>query len=95
MSGGPVVHAVIPSLDSALIARKRAERALADAAQTETRLIEALAEAEKKAFDALARYKFQMFGYWAACWVHTNRVAGFHFPNPFKSLVEKARAGKL
>jgi hypothetical protein len=28
--------------------------------------------AEAKAIDALSRYKFQMFGYWAAIWVHLN-----------------------
>ena len=26
-------------------------------------------DAERKAWDALARYKFWMFGYWAAIWV--------------------------
>jgi hypothetical protein len=40
-----------------------------------------------KAWDSLARYKFQMFGYWAAIWVHLNRVIGDRQPNPFKNLV--------
>ncbi len=30
--------------------------------------------AERKAWDSLGRYKFQMFGYWAAIWVHMNRL---------------------
>ncbi|HLH92044.1 MAG TPA: hypothetical protein VKX28_26730 [Xanthobacteraceae bacterium] len=47
--------------------------------------------AERKAWDALARYKFQMFGYWAAIWVHLNRVGGFKRPNPWKKLVHAAR----
>lgn len=50
-----------------------------------------LDEAERKAVDALARYKFQMFGYWAAIWVHLNRISGSKRPNPFRSLVTAAR----
>lgn len=53
-----------------------------------------LQEAEDKAWDALARYKFQMFGYWAAIWVHLNRVGGFKLPSPFKSAVTLARQRK-
>lgn len=47
--------------------------------------------AELKAWDSLARYKFQMFGYWAAIWVHLNRVGGFKKKNPFSPLVKAAR----
>lgn len=50
-----------------------------------------LDEAEAKAWDALGRYKFQMFGYWAAIWVHLNRIGGFKRPNPWKALVMEAR----
>jgi len=59
---------------------------------TNKRLIRDLREAEKKAVDALARYKFQMFGYWAAIWVHLNRIGNFRRPNPFSGLVKAARA---
>ena len=55
------------------------------------KLLEEMDEAEHKALDALARYKFQMFGYWAAIWVHLNRISGLKKPNPFKELVLKAR----
>lgn len=55
------------------------------------RLIAELDEAEKKAIDSLARYKFQMFGYWAAIWVHLNRVSGQKRPSPFTALVNTAR----
>jgi len=48
--------------------------------------------AEAKAIDALARYKFQMFGYWAAIWVHLNRIEGKSRPNPFKHLVKAAKS---
>jgi hypothetical protein len=48
--------------------------------------------AEAKAWESLARYKFQMFGYWAAIWVHLNRIGGFRRPNPWKALVARARA---
>jgi len=50
-----------------------------------------LEEAEAKAWDSLARYKFQMFGYWASIWVHINRAGGFNRPSPFKALVRLAR----
>jgi hypothetical protein len=49
-----------------------------------------LNEAEAKAWRALAKYKFMMFGYWAAVWVHLNRIGEFNRPNPFKPLVELA-----
>ena len=48
-------------------------------------------EAEHKACDSLARYKFQMFGYWAAIWVHLNRIGEFKRPNPWRDLVSEAR----
>lgn len=54
-------------------------------------LLNELDVAEQKAWDALARYKFQMFGYWAAIWVHLNRIGGFKRPNPWASLVMTAR----
>lgn len=50
-----------------------------------------IAEAEKKAIDSLARYKFAMFGYWAGIWVHLNRISGKKRPNPFHALVKVAR----
>jgi len=49
-----------------------------------------LNQAEAKAWDSLARYKFMMFGYHAAIWVHLNRIGEFNHPNPFKPLVELA-----
>ena len=51
-------------------------------------------ESERKAWDALAGYKFWMFGYHAAGWVKANRIAGTKRPNPFKKLVEVAREMK-
>lgn len=48
-------------------------------------------EAQAKALDSLARYKFAMFGYWAGIWVHLNRIEGRKRPNPFKALVHAAR----
>ena len=50
--------------------------------------------AERKAFQALARYKFQMFGYWAAIWVHLNRISGRRRPSPFRDLVTAARRNR-
>lgn len=54
------------------------------------RLEAELQEAEEKAWKALSGYKFQMFGYWAAIWVHLNRIGGFGRPNPFRDAVELA-----
>lgn len=55
------------------------------------RLVNAMEEAEREAWDSLTRYKFQMFGYWAAAWMHLNRVGRFKKPNPFRSVVAEAR----
>jgi len=49
-----------------------------------------LDEAERKAHDALARYKFMNFGYWAAIWVHLNHIGKFKRPNPFAPYVKLA-----
>ena len=50
-----------------------------------------LKEAEHKAWVALGGYKFQMFGYWCAIWVHINKIGGFKEPNPWKDLVKLAK----
>jgi hypothetical protein len=50
-----------------------------------------LAAAESKAWDSLSRYKFQMFGYWSAIWVHLNRIGQFKRANPWRELVAAAR----
>ena len=55
-------------------------------------LADELNEAERKAWDSLSRYKFQMFGYWAGVWVHLNRIGGFRRANPWSHLVHCARA---
>jgi len=54
-------------------------------------LADALYEAEVKAWDALSRYKFNMFGYWSAIWVHLNHLSGWKLPNPWKKLVGVAK----
>ncbi len=50
-------------------------------------------DAERKAWDSLGRYKFEMFGYWASAWVKFNQLLPkeLKLPNPFKSLVHAAR----
>jgi len=50
-----------------------------------------LRDAEVKAWKALARYKFILFGYYAAIWVSLRRIEGKKRPNPFKALVELAK----
>ena len=49
------------------------------------------AEAIERAIDSLARYKFMMFGYWAAVWIHLNQIDSSKEHNPFRAFVEKAR----
>ena len=61
------------------------------AATTADKLAAEIDQAEAKALDSLARYKFQMFGYWAGIWVHLNKIEGKRRPSPFKELVLKAR----
>lgn len=56
-----------------------------------SKLEEAMAEAERKAWDSLSRYKFSMFGYWAAIWVHLNHINGGKASNPWRPLVKAAR----
>lgn len=48
-------------------------------------------EARYKAIDSLSRYKFMLFGYWAAIWVHLNRIEGKCRPNPFHEFVVMAK----
>lgn len=54
-------------------------------------LEKALDEAETKARENLAIYKFYNFGYWASIWVHLNRIGQFNRPNPFVDYVKLAR----
>ena len=57
----------------------------------EQRVLQELDEADHKAWENLARYKFWMFGYWCAVWVRLNRIAEAKRPNPFHGLVKIAR----
>jgi hypothetical protein len=50
-----------------------------------------LDHAEREAWNALSRYKFQMFGYWAAIWVHLNRISHAKRRNPWSQLVKSAK----
>jgi hypothetical protein len=47
--------------------------------------------AKRKAIISLPRYKFQQFGYWAAVWVHLNRLCERRKANPFREIVALAR----
>ena len=59
--------------------------------RTKERLLDEMKHAESKAIEALSRYKFQMFGYWAGIWVHLNRLSGARQRNPFNGFVHLAR----
>lgn len=56
-----------------------------------SKLSETKQEAYEKAVASLARYKFMMFGYWAAIWCYLNQMDDHVDPNPFRQLVVKAR----
>jgi hypothetical protein len=58
---------------------------------SEQKILDAMAYAERKAWEALAGYKFYMFGYWAAAWVKYNQLLSTRRPNPFKDAVKLAR----
>ncbi len=85
------VNAALPHyMDRCEQAEKRvAERELRDGNAS---LKQKLDLAEVRAWDALGGYKFMMFGYWAAIWVHLNRIGGFSKANPWRELVYLARA---
>jgi hypothetical protein len=55
------------------------------------KVLRAMAEAERKAWDSLSRYKFEMFGYWAARWVSLNHLLEGEFSNPFADAVRLGR----
>lgn len=60
-------------------------------ATVQAKVEQALADAERKAWLALAGYKFWMFGYHAAQWVLLKSVMPAHIRNPFASLVRLAK----
>lgn len=55
------------------------------------KIIEAMKDAEEKALDALAGYKFIMFGYHASRWVNYKQLLGEQTPSPFTDLVRLAQ----
>ena len=61
-------------------------------------VVDARQEAERKAWDSLSRYKFEMFGYWASAWVKYNQLTvgtpDHRKDNPFRELVLVARIEK-
>lgn len=59
--------------------------------KTEDRVLEAMKDAEKKAWGALSGYKFLMFGYHAARWVNYYKLLGGRRANPFRDAVLLAR----
>jgi hypothetical protein len=60
----------------------------------EQRILLSMDTAITKAYDALSRYKFLMFGYHAAQWVTLNRLLTESRPNPFRILVKLSREFK-
>ena len=54
-------------------------------------IVEGMADAERKAWEAMSGYKFWMFGYHAARWVNYNHLLPKQEPSPFKDAVHLAR----
>jgi hypothetical protein len=55
-------------------------------------------DAEEKALVALSRSNFLMFGYWAATWVHMNKLSRIRQVDPFRDFVDlalKIRKGEI
>ncbi len=50
-----------------------------------------MAEAELKAWESLAGYKFIMFGYHASRWINYREILQERKPNPFTELVKIAQ----
>ena len=55
------------------------------------RILNAMERAETNAWNALARYKWERFGYHAATWVNLNKLLDAPRPSPFRPLVHLAR----
>lgn len=62
--------------------------------EVEEKIKDKMKEAESKAVDSLARYKFLMFGYWAAQWVNLNKLLEKKQPSPFKGFVKMGRMSR-
>jgi len=58
---------------------------------TTDKILDAMVDAERKAWEALSGYKFWMFGYHAGRWVNYNNLLSSKLPNPFKDAVILAR----
>lgn len=61
---------------------------------SERKILDAMADAERKAWEALSGYKFWMFGYHCGRWVNYNNLLDRKRSNPFRDAVKLAR-GKL
>ncbi len=57
----------------------------------DSKIIQAMQDAERKAWEALSGYKFWMFGYHAGRWVNYNNLLSRKFQNPFRDCVALAR----
>ena len=55
------------------------------------RINNTLNEAEARAFESLAKYKFQMFGYWASAHQHLARTVSRNHNTPFAELIDMAK----
>lgn len=78
------------------ISKATIDRDVDDAFTCLDNVLKARAEAKAKAWDALGRYKFEMFGYWASSWVKYNQALprGLRVGSPFKRAVDLARIAR-
>lgn len=59
---------------------------------SEAEVLAKMDHAEREAWNAMARYKYWMFGYWAGEWVKLKNLAGLNPSSPFAELVKLARS---
>jgi len=71
--------------------KKLRRKAQARKVMNRKKILSAMADAEQKAWKALAGYKFWMFGYHAARWVNYKKLLDSSTSNPFVELVKVAR----
>jgi len=88
--------ALIARREVSEVSKETIDRDVEEAFDCLDNVLKARAEAKVKAWDALGRYKFEMFGYWASSWVKYNQALprGLRVGNPFKRAVELARESR-
>jgi len=57
----------------------------------ESKILDELSAKETAVWESLSKYKFIMFGYYAAVWVTLDRIHRFYQGNPFLDVMKLAK----